>query len=156
MMLVEYEELAGLGIPESIFTRKWLPTEPEAIACDFADVIEGPFLLIANDESAWLSHGNGDWARIARNPLHSDPDKGVWSTLVNMYAASGGLSVRSLTFRIRGMRRTLHKTPGVWVPWDRAYRWDDGSDLVWHSLTQHDWLKIREHGGRREVQYVAL
>lgn len=156
MMLVDYDEVSHLGIPKSVFHRKWVPDEPEAIACDYADVIaDGPFILVVNDETAWLSHGNDDWMLVARNPLHAEPDGGRWSALANLYADSGGISVRSLTFRIRGMRKQLLKNRGDWFPWDEVYRWDDGSDLVWSSLMHHDWLKIREHEGVREVQYVA-
>lgn len=155
MMVFDREDISHIDIPESVFYRKWEPGEPEAVACDYADVIaDGPFLLRANDEAAWISHGKGDWIKVAQNTRYDGPDQKRWSDLATMYAESEGLTLRNLTYRIRGIKRRLHEHTRIWVPWDDVYIWDDGSDLVWDGLMYHPWLSTREHNGRKEVMYV--
>lgn len=143
-MVFDREDISHIDIPESVFYRKWEPGEPEAVACDYADVIaDGPFLLRANDEAAWISHGKGDWIKVALNTRYDGPDQRRWSALATLYAASEGLSLRNLTYRILGIKRRLYGHVGVWVPWDDVYRWDDGSELVWSGLMYHEWLGTR-------------
>lgn len=160
MMLFDYEDVKHLKFNEGLFYKRWTPGDPEAIACDYADVIEGPFLLLVHNEAAFMSHGDGRWTEIARNPHFWDRDKwGRWSALAKMYAESGGLSVRNLTFRIFGMTTALKKKePGVWTPWDKAYRWNDGEQLIWDCLNvpghPHYSLKCRVNDeGVREVRH---
>lgn len=143
-MVFDREDVSHVYIPESVFYRKWEPGEPEAVACDYADVIaEGPFLLRANDEAAWISHGKGDWIKVALNTRYDGPDQKRWSALATMYAESGGLSLRNLTYRIRGVKIRLRDCVGQWVPWDDHYVWTNGSELVWDGLMYHPWLDTR-------------
>lgn len=155
MMVFDLEDVADLGIPESVFHRKWVPGEPEAVACDYADVVsDGPFLLRANDEAAWISHGKGDWIKVAQNTRYDGPDQKRWSALATLYASSEKMSLRNLTHRIRGVKKRLHDHRGEWFPWDKVYIWDEGSDLVWDGLIYHPWLETREHDNRKEVRHV--
>ena len=88
VILFEQEDVVGLGFQDSLFYRKWVPGEPEAVACDYADVLSpGPFLLLANDEAAWMSHGDGKWLEIARNTRYDGAEQKRWSCLATLYAA---------------------------------------------------------------------
>lgn len=155
MILFDRDEVLDLEIPDSVFYRKWVPGEPEAVACDYADVIaDGPFLLRANDEAAWISHGQGDWIKVAQNTRYDGPAQKRWSGLATLYASAEGLTLRNMTHRIRGIKRRLRADPRVWFPWSEMYIWDRGSDLVWDGLMYHPWLETREHKNRKEVRHV--
>lgn len=154
VILFDREEVGDL-IPVSVFYRKWVPGEPEAVACDYADVVaDGPFLMRANDEHVWVSHGNDHWLKVAQNPRYDGPDQKRWSALVTLYASAEGLTLRNLTHRIRGVKRRLREQMGEWFPWDEVYIWNTGSELVWDGLMNHPWLETREHDGRKEVRHV--
>lgn len=156
VILVDREDFVGLGFQESLFYRKWVPGEPDAIAYDYADIpADGPFLIRANDDAVWLSHDGQDWIKIATNTRHDGPEQRRWSVLATKYAESEGLSLRNLTFRIKGLRRLLSKKKGQWHRWDVVYRWPDGSDLIWSALAVHTHLETQEHMGKQEVRYVG-
>ena len=156
MILVDREDFAGLGFQESLFYRKWIPGEPEAVACDYADVpAPGPFLIRANDEGVWMSQDGDGWVKIATNTRYDGPEQKRWSHLATLYAESEGLSLRSMTGRIKSIRRYLRKTPGRWVRWSSVYRWDTGSDLLWSGLMYHPRLETRMNGEEKEVRHVG-
>ena len=156
MILVDREDFEGFGFQESLFYRKWIPGEPEAVACDYADVPAlGPFLISVNDEDAWFSHDGEGWVGIAKNTRHEGPEQRRWSHLAALYTASVGLSPRSLVNRLRSVKVRLRRTPDRWVRWSSVYRWGEGSDLIWSGLMNHPHLKIRENMGQKEVLYVG-
>lgn len=156
MILVDREDFEGLGFQKSLFYRKWVPGEPEAVACDYADVPAlGPFLIVANDEGVWMSHEGESWIKIATNTRYQGPEQKRWSHLTTLYAESAGLSLRSMISRIRSIRQRLRKNPGQWHRWGMLYDWPDGSDLVWASLAHHPKLEIRTENDKKEVRYVG-
>lgn len=154
--MVDREDFEGLGFQESLFYRKWIPGEPEAVACDYADVpAPGPFLIRANDEDVWLSHDGESWIHIAKNTRYSGSEQRRWSHLARLYTASVGLSPRSLINRLRSVRVRLSRNPGRWARWSSVYKWDEGSDLIWSGLIYHPRLETRMNGDTKEVRYVG-
>lgn len=156
MILVDREDFEDMGFQESLFFRKWIPGEPEAVACDYADVpAPGPFLITANDEAVWMSHEGHDWVQIAMNTRYDGPEQRRWSHLTSIYAASEGLSLRNLTLRIRSIRKHLRNDPNRWVRWSSVYPWGEGSDLIWSGLRNHPRLETRMNDDTKEVRYVG-
>jgi len=156
VILVDREDFEDMGFQESLFFRKWTPGEPEAVACDYADVpAPGPFLITANDEAVWMSHDGEGWVKIASNTRYDGPEQRRWSHLATLYAESEGLSLRNMTFRIKSIRRHLRNDPDRWVRWSSVYSWGTGSDLIWSGLKNHPRLDIRMNGEEKEVRYVS-
>lgn len=156
MILVDREDFEGLGFQDSLFLRRWVPGEPEAIACDYADVpAPGPFLIKAHDDAVWMSHDGEDWMKIASNPRYQGPEQKRWSHLTTIYAEHAGMSLNSLVQRLKSVRHRLMNSPNRWTRWIVVYPWDEGSDLVWQGIIHHPKLETREYLGEKEVRYVV-
>lgn len=157
MILLDRYDVDRIGLSGYWFNRHWESDDPEGIACDFADVPDpGPFLLIVNDEQAWVKRSiDPYWFGAGRRTRYPCEEQRQWSELFDLYAESIGITSATLRNRFMGMRRRLRSKAGVWMRWSFAYPWKEGEDLVWSSLMNHPWLEAREVAGKREVRYVS-
>lgn len=159
VILLEREDVDRIGLTGYWFNRHWEPDDPEGIACDYADLPDpGPFLLVVNDEEAWVKRGVDQyWFRAGHRARYPCDEQRQWSALFDLYAEEIGISPATLRNRFMGMRRRLAQVDGVWRWWNIAYSWVEGRDLVWSSITEagHPWLATRERNGHREVRYVS-
>lgn len=156
MILLDREDVDRIGLTGYWFNKHWEPDDPEGIACDFADLPDpGPFLLIVNDEHAWVKRStDAYWFQVGKRARYPCEEQRHWSELFDLYAEAIGISPAKLRNRYMGMRRRLKSRPNRWVSWRYAYPWKEGSELVWSSLMDHPWVERREEGGRRDVRYV--
>lgn len=156
MILLDREDVDLIGLTGYWFNHRWEPGDPEAIACDYAEIpSKGPFLLLVNDEAAWVRRDDKDeWRQVARRRRYKCDEQLHWSLLFEMYADAIGVSPDKLRNRYAGLRRRLRKTPGEWRSWPLVYLWPEGSDLVWSSLMNHPWIETRERWNQKELRYV--
>jgi len=162
MILLEKEDVVPLldkGMRKMPFYVEWDPDDPvssrQAQELDFADILaDGPFVLIVNDEYAWVGQDADHLHEIAKR-RRDIPNLKWWRALADLYAAEMGISRQSLLLRFAAMNRRLHRDSGQWFAWDEIYHWSDGSDLAYSALTfgRHPWLVTREHEGKRQVKF---
>ncbi len=162
MILLEREDVDRLGLPASFFLVEWDPNDPEQFAeatkVDWADIpAEGPFLLVVNDEYAWVGQRADRLLYLVAQKRADPVNLRWWKGLADLYAESMGISRQSLVLRYSAMRRQMHRHRGEWFPWEEIYHWPEGGDLAWSALVHgHDpSIRTREHEGQRQVRYTG-
>lgn len=161
MILLDQEDALRLDLPYmGMFRVHWDPDDPvkwdEGQALDFPDLIaDGPFLLVVNDEWACAGQDANRLSMVAGRRIDA-PNLRNWRYLADLYAGSMGISRQGLLLRFAAMSRYLRRDRrGEWVRWEKVYHWPEGGDLAWSSLVygRHDWFKVREHEGERQVMH---
>jgi hypothetical protein len=156
MIILEREDVDRIGLNPALFYKSWVVGSLEALIADYADVPDpGPFLLKVNDEQAWVSKDGEEWMQAGKRLRHVGVAQAHWSALASLYMESEGLTIHHLTRRLKSVRGTLRKKPGVWMRWNNVYRWPEARDLIWSGLIYHPWLETRERFGEKEIRHVG-
>lgn len=156
MTLLDREDAVRLELP----TWMLVPKLPPGTRADGPDVAaEGPFLLLVNDEYAYVGQFNPTTGEVdyceAANKRGDPVQYRRWRGLIDLYVEDiVGWSRRTLMARVSSVRRQLREVDGAWLPWDEVYHWSDGSDRVFEGLYRHPWIETREQdNGVREARY---